>query len=191
MWSPVWEPPRRPRVRTVVRIARWSRTRSSAVSGLGGPSRIDPGAPERFVGEQVAETGDARLVHEHRLHRGTTARNDLVETSPGERRARRDRDGSRRDRARLRRGAAGPATTSSLRRRIGRRIDARPGSPCCSRRAAGSPAASPSTITRPLIPRWRPSVGPSSLVSISRSLPRRRASTRRATRQGRLHRRAT
>ena len=67
--SPVCDPPRRSSVRSVggspcARLC--ARRRRSAV---GGPGRVDPGPPQRLVDEQVAEPGDAVLVHQHGLDR--------------------------------------------------------------------------------------------------------------------------
>src|SRR5438067_5356008 len=39
------------------------------VDGRGGPDGIDARAPQHFVGEQIAETGNAVLIHEHGLDR--------------------------------------------------------------------------------------------------------------------------
>ena len=86
MWSPVCEPPRRPRVRTVrpdrAVEPRAARRRRASSAGRAGSM---PGPPERLVGEQVAEPRDARLVHQHRLHRRSAARHDVVEPRTGER----------------------------------------------------------------------------------------------------------
>ena len=146
MWSPVCEPPRRPSTRRVVRIARCRRLASRRRRGVSaGRAGIDAGAPQRLVGEQVAEPGDAGLVHQHRLHRRAAA---------GEHRARAA--------ASVSANASGPSRSSSgssstaPSRRGSRRYE-RPavGEPHpeavprrrrhgCSRRASGSPAASPS-----------------------------------------------
>ena len=73
--SPVWlatapaEHAQRVADRAVQPLAR--RRRSSVDRR---PRRVDAGAPQRLVDEQVAEPGDARLVHEHRLDRRACAR---------------------------------------------------------------------------------------------------------------------
>ncbi len=67
--SPVCDPPRLPRIRRVSRIARCRRFTSSSASSCGGPGGVDAGPPQRLVAQQVAEAGDARLVHEHGLDR--------------------------------------------------------------------------------------------------------------------------
>ena len=76
MRSPVWEPPRRPRVRRVLRMARWSRTCSAASSDDAGRVGSIADAPEHLVDEQVAEARHLRLVHQHRLHGRAAARDD-------------------------------------------------------------------------------------------------------------------
>ena len=67
--SPVCEPPRRRGSAACRGSPGAAAAISSSVEVVGGASGIDAGPPERLVAEQVAEAGDARLVHEHRLHR--------------------------------------------------------------------------------------------------------------------------
>ena len=179
------EPPRRPRMRKVSRIARCRRRVSASSRVSAGRTGIDAGPPQHLVAEQVAEAGDPRLVHEHGLDRRAAPGDDRARAAAASGRTRRDRAGPRRDRAPPRRAGGGRAGTGCRRRRTTSRSGATPTPAGCSRRASGSPAASPSISTRPLIPRWRPSTGPPS-VSTRISLPRRRAvSELRAAQRGR------
>jgi len=50
-----------------------------------GTRRIDPGAPQRFIDEEVAETCDARLIHQHRFDRCRTRAECAIELSRGDR----------------------------------------------------------------------------------------------------------
>ena len=82
--SPVCEPPRFPRMRSVSRMARCKRLTSSSPRSWRGTGRIDAGPPEGLVAQQVAEAGDARLVHDHRLHRRPAPGGDGAQLRQGE-----------------------------------------------------------------------------------------------------------
>ena len=60
--------------RSVSRMARCSRLRLVVGERVGGSGRVDAGPPQRLVAQQVAEAGDARLVHDHGLDRRPAAR---------------------------------------------------------------------------------------------------------------------
>ena len=49
---------------------------------VGRAARVDPRAPQRLVGEQVADAGDHRLVHDPRLDRRAAARDARAERRP-------------------------------------------------------------------------------------------------------------
>ena len=83
--SPVCDPPRRPSTRSVVRIARCSVAALVGVDVDRRPRRIDAGPPQRLVDEQVAESGDARLVHQHGLDRRGARAERVVELRERER----------------------------------------------------------------------------------------------------------
>ena len=152
-----------------------------------GPGRIDACPPERLVGEQIAEAGDARLVHQHGLHRRGASGDHRREVGTGERHGIGTEavlvgiELHRAEAARVtqvERPAVGEAQPEPTPRRL----------VAVAAYSSGSPAASPSMRMRPLIPRCSPSTGPPSLVSTSSSFPRRRAS--RSTRPGRALRTA-
>ena len=185
--SPVWDPPRRPRMRSVSLIARCSRRVSSVVSVSATRAGSIPARHSTSSHEQVAESGDPGLVHQHRLDRRAAPRRHGA-------RARRASARTRRGRARSSSGssstapeparvaeeqapAVGEVQPEAVPRALGRG---------CSRRRSGSPAASPSTSTRPLMPRCRPRTAPDD-VSTSMSLPRRRACDERGSPQRRAH----
>ena len=79
MKSPVWTPPLRIASRVAARRTRrrWS---SSSVAELArGAPRMQAGAPERLVGQQVADAGDRALVEQPRLQRHRAAADALAE----------------------------------------------------------------------------------------------------------------
>ena len=77
--SPMWDPPRAPSSSRVRRRCRCRRRTSVGDSEPGRPSRIEPGPPQQLVGEQVAETGQARLVHQPGLQRSAAPAQDAAE----------------------------------------------------------------------------------------------------------------
>ncbi len=58
------------------RIARCEAPGLGVVEGVGGTHGVDAGPPQHLVAEQVAEPGDARLVHEHGLDRRSAPGDD-------------------------------------------------------------------------------------------------------------------
>ena len=117
------------------RRAGWWRSRgrglrtSSSLERVGRSGGVDAGAEEHLVDEQVAEPGDARLVHEHRLDRRAARAGEPARSVARLDRERVDAEPVLvRDRARPRRAAAGRAGRASRRRRTSRRSAARPGS---------------------------------------------------------------
>lgn len=55
------------------------------IEGARGARRIQPGSPQHFVGQQIAETGDPRLVHQDGLERSTTGLHQRRELRGGQR----------------------------------------------------------------------------------------------------------
>ena len=180
--SPVCEPPRRPRMRSVSRIARCKRLTLVVVERRRrhGPDRCRPArGPRRRAGCRARRCGDWSM---------STA---LTGAGCGAERVRRaarsvsvERVGTEAVLVGIELDRAEPARIAQhevaavgevhaeavpLRDRAG-----------CSRRRSGSPAASSSTSTRPLIPRCTPSadIGIAS-VSSRICLPRRRAAANR------------
>ena len=121
---------------------------------------MQPRAPQRLVGEQVADAGDRAAGRAA----APSAPSSRGRRARGTRRARPRRRPGRRGRSRARspRGPAGACRAAPAGRR--RRTRARSGP---SRSCGGS-----STTIRPAIPRCRPRSGPPS-VSAHRNLPRR------------------
>ena len=123
MSSPMCEPPRRPSWRKVARSS-LCRTRSSSSRQRRPPGRVEAGAPEDLVGQQVAHAGDPLLVHEARLERRRRPRPSRPDgqrcsrsSRQRQRERRRGRGGSRRAPARATRSGAGRAPASGRRPR--------------------------------------------------------------------------
>ena len=159
----MWEPPRRLSTRSVSGSPGGARACSSPSSESAGRAGSSAGPPQDLVDEQVAEPGDPGLVHQDGLQRRPRPATATVRSS-----RRREVEGVgpealfvgiELDRAEPARVAQvqGAAVGEAQPEPVPRRVLAR-----CSRRGAGSPAASPSTSTRPLMPRWSARTGPSS-----------------------------
>ena len=174
--SPVCEPPRRSSTRSVVRIARCSAL--ALVVGVdvdGGACRVDAGPPQRLVDEQVAEAGDAALVHEHRLDRRGRAAERVVELRERER----QRVGTEPGLVGIELDRAEPARVAQherrRRRRSARRSDATSRRAGCSRRRADRRPPRRRRARGRSCRGARRAHGPASSVSSRICLPRRRA----------------
>ena len=185
--SPVWLPPRLVSSRIVRPSVRCSTVTSSGSSDAAGRAGSMPGPPEDLVGQQVADAGDVALVEQPRLERRPAGAEHRAQVAAHGRRARRCRGGRATGRARRHRGAAGRPPRGRRRpsKRRAKRVHA--GSSRALEYSSFSIGPAPSTSSRPVIPKRRPTVAAS--VSSSRSLPIRRVPVTVGAAQGPTQRR--